>query len=487
MTIIAFGALILTTLTLLGSTLWRLRRPIDAALLVPLAWLALIPIQVMVFGVLRGYAGAPRNNMYISISIGNLMFFGLQLFLDSGYFRRLGETVKARLSPDEERAPVDWTRVATYWWYGLVAVAVSLGTLHLLLMPKVPLFEVLSGYGDFYKISIDRENAAKLLHVPAIVKYIFTWNSSILLPILFVSAVLYRWRWRAVLIGAFGLIYVTAPLDKFPSLIFLFSAFVAIAVRDRKRAFSTILILGFVVSLLPAYLITESEQISVTIHHIVGAPIAPTTVPPDVGTAPPSGEQPIKSIAGVKLPGAVANLLDLTLRRVGSGPADVTYQWFSFFPAVHPFLKGSGWEPWHVLSSGYQSPANMVGLWAYYGKAGYRLTSISAYTGFLGDGWAEFGYLGVFIACLWLFAFVVVIELMRVFSDKPFALACYAPCLLMVAASSPMAGILAMTFSLGLVLAPIICAAYLLSGRLATKRAIETPTRQQAGLAKETN
>lgn len=489
MTVVAFASLISTTLLLVGSTLWRLRRPLDAALLIPLAWLALIPIQVTVFGVLRGYSGAPRDNMYISIALGNLMFFGLQRFLDSRGFVRLSAAVHKRLSPTEDRGAPDWTRLAGYWWYGLAIIAVGLGTLHLFLMPKVPLFEVLSGYTDFYQTSVDRENAAKLLNVPTLVKYFFSWDSSILLPILFVAAILQRWKWRAVAIGVFGLVYVTAPLDKFPSLIFVFSAFVALAVRDQKRAFSAILIVGFVVSLIPAYLITESQQISVTVHHIIGAPIAPSTVPPDVGTAPPSGEQPIKSIAGVQLPGAVANLLDLTVRRIGSGPADVTYQWYSYFPAVHPFLYGTGWEPWRVLSSGYQSPANMVGLWAYYGKAGYRLTSLSAYTGFLGDGWAEFGYIGVLIACLWLFVFAVVIELMRSFKDKPFCLACYVPCLLMLAASAPIGGIMAMTFSLGLVLAPLICAGYLLSGRFSISAARTTTerTKPRSGLVKDAN
>jgi len=152
------------------------------------------------------------------------------------------------------------------------------------------------------------------------------------------------------------------------------------------------------------------------------------------------------------------------------------YQWFSYFPAVHPYLKGSGWEPWRVLSCGYQSPANMVGLWAYYGKAGYTLTSISAYSGFVADGWAEFGYVGILIACLWFFAFVVLIELMRAFAEKPFCLACYVPCMLVVAASSPMSGIMALTFSLGLILAPLICAGYLLSGNLALP--IAAPARE---------
>ncbi len=466
MSILAYVALLGTTALLLASTAWRLRRPVDAALLIPIAWLGLIPIQVALFGSIRGYSGAARDNLYISIAIGNLMFFGLQLFLSSKYFQRLSDGVRSRLSPaDQKQTPAAWDRLAEYWWYGLAAIAVGLALAHLWLMPKVPLFELLGGNTDFYQLSIDRENAAKLLAVPSIVRYFFNWDSAILLPIVFVAAILYRWRYRAIFIGAFGLMYVMAPLDKFPSLIFLFSAFVAIAIRDRKRAFSRILIVGFIVSLVPAYLITESSQISVAIHHAIGAPIAASTAPVSTGTAPPAGEVPIKSILGVRLPGPVANLLDLTLRRIGSGPADVTYQWFSFFPAVHPYLKGTGWEPWRVLSGNYQSPANMVGLWAYYGKTGYSLTSLSAYSGFLADGWAEFGYLGVLIACLWLFAFAVVIELMRAFSDKSFCLACYVPCLLMLAAVTPMSGIMAMTFSLGLILAPLICAGYLLSGR----------------------
>jgi hypothetical protein len=465
MSILAYVALVATTLALIVSTAWRLRRPVDAALLIPIAWLGLIPIQVMIFGTIRGYSGAPRNNLYLSIAIGNVMFLGLQLFLNSKYFARLGEVVRGRMAPPENKTPRDWERLAEFWWYGLAAIAVGLGTIHMFLMPKVPLFEVLTGYTDFYQISIDRENAAKLLNVPSIVRYFFSWDSSILLPILFVATILFRWRWRAIFIGVFGLVYVMAPLDKFPSLIFLFSAFVALAIRDRRRAFSWIMIIGFLVSLIPAYLITESSQISTAIHHAIGAPIAASTAPTGGSTTPPAGEQPIKSIAGVKLPTAVANLLDLTLRRIGSGPADVTYQWFSFFPAVHPYLKGTGWEPWRVLSSGYQSPANMVGLWAYYGKAGYSLSSLSAYTGFLGDGWAEFGYLGVLIACIWLFAFAVVIELMRSFADLRFCLACYVPCLLMLAATAPISGIMAMTFSLGLVFAPLICAGYLISSR----------------------
>jgi hypothetical protein len=480
MTLIATALLIVTTAALLVSTWWRLRRPIDAALIFPLAWLALIPFQILIFGFLRGYSGAPRDNLYVSVSIGNLTFLGLQQFLGSRPFARLAEWVRGRLAPSQETSPRDWERLASYWWFGLAALAVGLALAHLWLMPRVPLFELLAGANDPYQLQLDRENAAKLLAVPSIVRYFFTWDSSILLPILFVAAVLYRWRYRAIFAGVFGLIYVTAPLDKMPSLLFLFTAFVALAVRDRRRAFSKVLIVGLIVSLLPAYLISESQPISLAIHHAIGAPVAPFSVPSPQSNAPPPGEVPIKSIAGIPLPGPVATLMDLTLRRIGSGPADVMYQWFSYFPSAHPFLNGYGWEPWKVLSPGYQSPANMVGLWAYYGKFGYQLVSLSAYTGFVADGWAEFGYIGVLIACLWLFAFAVVIQLMGAFSDKPFCLACYVPCMLLVAVMAPQGGIMAITFSLGLAWAPLICAGYLLSGRLRLSAARSMPEAEPA-------
>jgi hypothetical protein len=476
---IAIALLAVTTLVLVGTTVWRLGRPIDAAVLIPIPWLALIAVQALLFGSARGYSGAPRDQFYIATAIGNVAMIGLQFYLDSKYHARLAGAVKQRFNPPVEVTPTDWSRLAEYWWYGIAAIAVGLALLHLWLMPKVPLFELLAGNSDFNQLAVDRENAAKLLNAPSLLKYAFNWDSSIILPILFAGAVLQRWRWRAVLIGIFGLIYVAAPLDKFPSLILVFSAFVAVAVRDRKRAFSVILIGGFLVSLIPAYLISESNQISIAIHHAVGAPLAPQPPPVSVSTTPTpaSGDFSVTSILGVKLPGPVGSFFSLVLRRIGSVPADVTYQWFSFFPAVHPFLYGAGWEPWNVLSGHYQNPANMVGLWAYYGHPGYRLTSLSAYSGFTADGWAEFGYLGVLIACLWLFAFAVVIELMRVFVDKPFCLACYAPCLLVVAASAPISGIMAMTFSLGLALGPILCAGYLISGRFLRSGRATAPAR----------
>lgn len=58
MDVLASVLLIGTTAVLIATTVWRLRRPIDAALLIPIAWLALIPIQAVVFGSARGFSGA---------------------------------------------------------------------------------------------------------------------------------------------------------------------------------------------------------------------------------------------------------------------------------------------------------------------------------------------------------------------------------------------------------------------------------------------
>ncbi|HEV2035638.1 MAG TPA: hypothetical protein VGU71_15845 [Candidatus Dormibacteraeota bacterium] len=465
MTIAASILLYASTILLAATTLWRLKRPIDIGLLVPLFWVALVPVQVIAGGAFRGYTGAVRDNLDLSVSLVNVTMVALQWFLSSSHFTRLSDAVRARFVSGEQASPESDKRLARYWWYGLAVIAVGLASLHLYLMPKIPLFELLTGMTDFYQLASDRENAAKLLDAPVLLKYAFNWDSTLLLPILFCAAVLYKWRNLAIFIGIFGLFYVAAPMDKFPSLLFIMGPFVVLAVRDRKTVFSKILIVGIIVAFIPPYLITESSSISINLHRALHIPIAVVVPPQSATSAPPSGEVPIESIAGVKLPGPVAVFLDLALRRIGQGPADTTYQWFQFFPAVHPFLNGNGWAPWKVLSPGYQNPANMVGLWAYYGKHGYFLTSISAYASFVADGWAEFGFLGVVLACLWLFVFCVVIELMRTFADRPFCLACYGPCLLVLASSVPISGVMAMTFSLGIVFGPLISLGYVLTSR----------------------
>ncbi len=458
----------LTTLLLLANTLRRLRRPIDAGLLVPIAWIVLMPAPIILRGGALGFHGAPRDHLDLAVSMANVAFLGLQFLLDHQAFHRLQQRVVDRFSPPRERLDQAATSPVTrYWLVGLTTVAVALAVLHWALMPKIPALDLIQGIGDPRQLALDRENSAKLLQVPALLKYVFTWNSRILLPILFCAAVVLRRRRLAIFVGVFGLLYIASPLEKFPSMLFTLAPFLAVAVRDQKRLVSRLLVIGAVVSLIPPWVINQSPAVSNSLHHALGITIAGTPAPTVQPTAGATGPAAVQAPPTSFSPGmALSSLGDLVFRRIGTGPADVTYAWFSYFPAVRGgYLNGSGWLPWRVLSSHYQSPANLVGVWAYYGRGPYNIRSITAYASFIADGWAEFGYAGVALATLVLIAFCLVLELMRGFARQPFILACYAPALLLVAATAPIAGLLAMLLSLGLFWSPVIALGYLVSMR----------------------
>jgi hypothetical protein len=175
-----------------------------------------------------------------------------------------------------------------------------------------------------------------------------------------------------------------------------------------------------------------------------------------------------------------ASFKDIVVRRIGVVPAEVTYGWFAYFPAVHPFLNASGWEPWKVLSKGYRNPANLVGLWMYCGHA-QTLPTVSAYGSFIADGWGELGYLGVVLACLGVVLFGIVMELIRGFVAKPFFIACYGPSILLFATLPPRAGMLATIVSSGLWLIPLLCLLFLVTEGLRGRRAGSVAVLEHAG------
>jgi hypothetical protein len=473
--IIAHLILWLTTLALVLNTLRRLRGPIDVGLFVPIGWLVLMPLPIIIRGDALGFTGSPRINLEIATSIANLTFLGLQFFLSSVYYARLSTAVINRFPPPQNPPPLPGTlnsppplgegRVGAlnsphirYWVLALTALAVALALFHWALMPKIPLLEVIKGNTDPHQLALDRENSAKLLIAPALLKYVFTWNSRIFFPLVLVAAVLLRWWKLAIPVAIFGLIYIMSPLEKFPSMLFILGPFLAIAVQQGKRIYSPVVIGGLLISLVGPLLVLQSPAISNSAHRLLHISQPPVTSTGQSGNGAP--------LAGATYsPGqALQGLTDLVFRRIGTGPADVSYEWFAYFPDAHGgFLNGSGWAPWEVLSSHRESPANMVGRWAFYGKAHYDISSISAYASFIADGWAEFGYLGVILGCLVLFALAVAIELTRAFITDPLCLACYTPALLLLASTVPIGGLLAILFSLGIVLSPLICLAYLVT------------------------
>jgi hypothetical protein len=480
-----------TLLLLIASTVWtvwRARGMINTAVLVPLAWLVLIPIPVVVRPWVvtpkslfpDGFVGAPKDHMYISIAVANVAFVGFQWLVLSSWFKSLKARIVAFFSARSASTHGSGKEdsLLRKWMIGLTIIAVALAVIHLALMPRIPSWDLVTGFSNPLQPNYDREAADKFLPVPTIVKYVFNWNQGVVFPILFALAVLMRWRPVAIFIGIFGFIYVTSTLEKFPSLLFLAGPFIAIAVRDSRPIWSKLVLGGLALSLLGPLAINQSNGVSTAIHKALNdippasaTPVYdPSITTPVAGcgvdfTAPPTGTG-AASFNWLNIP---ASFKDIVVRRIGVVPAEVTYGWFAYFPAEQAFLNGSGWEPWKVLAKGYRNPANLVGLWMYCGHA-VTLPTVSAYGSFVADGWGEFGYTGVLLGCIGIVLFGIFMELIRSFVAKPFCLACYGPGLLLFATLPPRAGMLATIVSSGLWLIPVLCLLFLASEGLRRQR-----------------
>jgi hypothetical protein len=472
-------------------TIWRTRGIVSAPVLAPVAWIGLISVPIILrpFATVTdvfpdGFIGIPRDRMYIAIAISNVAFIAFQAVFLSPWFKKLQARVVAFFAAEDGKSPGDSDRLLRNWVIALAIIAGSLAATHLALMPRVPAWDLISGFTNPLQPNYDREAADKFLPVPTLIRYVFDWNQGIVFPILFTATVLMRWRPMVVIVGIFGFIYMISTLEKFPSLLFLISPFIAIAVRDSRPIWSRVVIGGLLVGLLGPLAVNQAPGISTSIHTALNttppASATPTYDPslttpvPGCDFAPSTAAPP--PFQWSQLPRSIA---DLVVRRIGLVPAEVTYGWFAYFPDHGAYLNGSGWEPWKVLRPGYRNPANQVGLFMYCGRA-VTLPTVSAYGSFIADGWAEFAYAGVIIACLGVLLFGLLLELMRGFTAKPFCLACYGPSVILFATLPPRAGLLATLVSSGLWLAPLLCVLFLVSqrfgGRL-IRRAVLEPVR----------
>ena len=487
-----------TTLLLAASTVWAIWRAhgmISAAVLVPLAWLVLIPIPTLIRPLVitpkslfpNGFTGAAREHLLISIAIANVALIGFQLLIFSSWFKALqARTVALFAARERPRAQRDGRNdgLLRKWLIGLTVIAVGLAVLHLVLMPRVPSWDIVTGFANPLEPNLDREAAGKFLPGPTILRYVFDWNQNILFPVLFALTVLMRWRAMAIFVGVFGFLYVTSTLEKFPSLLFLAAPFIAVAVRDNRPIWSKLVLGGLALSLLGPLAVNQSTGISTAIHRALHAVPPASSTPvydPAITTSVPGCEVfTHPSTVPFDWRNIPASLKDIVGRRILVVPAETTYGWFAYFPAQHPFLNASGWVPWRVLSKGYRNPANLVGLWMYCGHE-LTLPSVSAYGSMIADGWGELGYVGVVLACIGIVFFGLVMELIRGFLSKPFLIACYGPSVLLFATLPPRAGVLATIISSGLWLIPVLCLLFLASEGAWGRRRGAVPVPEPAG------
>ena len=471
-----------STLVLLAATtawtVWRTKGQLTLISLLPICWMLIIPTSVLFHPFVEsdtfpaGFVGAPRDNMYIAIGIANVAFAAYQWFMWSPWFARLQGFVVTLLSPRQASSNGGSDLLARHWLLGLTIVTTAVALIHLALMPRIPVFDLITGFTDQLQPNYDREMSLKLLKVPTAVRYLFQWDKQAVFPLIFAAAILLRSRKLAVFIGIFGFFYTVSSLEKFPSLIFIAAPFVAWALRARKPMWAPLVIGGVALGFIGPLAVNQGPLVSVSTHEALHIPMPASTVPTTYDpNAPAEAGCVTTSSEHVSFDPRLilASLSNIVFRRTGTISAEVTYGWFAYFPAQHSFLGGSGWQPWKVLSAGYRNPANLVGLWMYCGHA-VTLQTVSAYASFVADGWGEFGYLGVVIACIAIVMAAVVFELVGAFRRNPLLIASYAVTLLLFSTLPPRASVLASVFSSGMWLIPILCLLILISERIRSNR-----------------
>jgi hypothetical protein len=99
----------------------------------------------------------------------------------------------------------------------------------------------------------------------------------------------------------------------------------------------------------------------------------------------------------------IAAVLGEVFERVFYGPIDTTFAHFVIFPDAHPFLNWSGSTTLHYLLAPWtdrvSTPLSAYELTAWYVTG----TAFNMDTGFVGDGWAQLGFLGILQGALIIF------------------------------------------------------------------------------------
>jgi hypothetical protein len=169
-------------------------------------------LMLMLWPVLYQYSDFHPATRSLQLTVVSSIF--LLLFLSDLFcFQR---SVKKVIAIEE--------KVGKSWFIYLGVFSLALFSTHLYFMPKIPLLSwAFDGEAIRGSLTLLREGAAKLLDVPTVVKYFFSWPLVILAPMCIVLA-FWAGYWGLASMGlVIASFYAVATLAKFP-LVLLWSA-----------------------------------------------------------------------------------------------------------------------------------------------------------------------------------------------------------------------------------------------------------------------
>lgn len=308
------------------------------------------------------YDGVGRYSFFISVLLFYVIF-PLGLFISNKYFPIKTEKITNYLEKQYVRSSIDEAIYSIL--IILLGIVISIVCLYIYIVPKIPLFEMLTNPDAYMTLWILREESMKLLEISLVIKYFFSWARDLFFPI-----------------GVIGSLFLASVYNKKKYKI-LFVIFISLGVLYNSLTVAKAPTAALILSIVAFYFLKKNSlSLKFIISSIIFVLLFPATVYYFV------------------TPPALRNfnwLFGLIFERIFLVPAQALIEYFKIFPTHFDYLFGRSTK---ILSwlhrDGIYNVANYVA------KVWWQrpFTTGSANAIYIGTAWADFGYFGV---CIWTF------------------------------------------------------------------------------------
>ncbi len=356
-------------------------------------WLGVIAVPALLL--FARSTGVAKERLFLATALVNSLLATAVVVRWCEPMRAVEQRIRVATSPDRALTSRNLPR----WFWMALAVSVTMFAFHAALMPHIPLVEMFVRPGiTANELTEAREAASKFLPLPLSLKYALYWNVRVLVPVLMIVLILQSTRPAQLVILPLLIVLSSMTLEK------SLPTFVIASVGFGLGAYRRLAILSrpVLLSLFIALAVASGLQTGVK-YRDFQARSASSEVE---SGAVPGSQSPVGQELDWDRNGAISwhevamYPIRFIYHRILTGPADVAYAWFEYFPEIsRGFLGGRTWSLAARSDPEFRHPANLVGVYAYHRRdPAHYLESAYAYAAFHADAWANFGYGGVAIA-----------------------------------------------------------------------------------------
>ncbi|MCL6590482.1 MAG: hypothetical protein K6U80_11055 [Firmicutes bacterium] len=400
LTVLLYILFLLFSIGAVAYQLWR-RNWFD--ILPSLMWIILMEVPFLIFW--NRLVEGPRE-----LQAAGIVIVGAALLI--------GDQIKLRSQPPDFPQPLKnsfFRFIAEYYVYLLLAFFIFIVSYHVLNLRQIPLIEKYFGHASTEQLKVMREESSKLLDVPLVFKYLFTWTIVLISPLTFLLLIRDKRYIGAWVFLSIAILYANITLAQ----TFVLSMLVSIGLTYLfawKPKLNKILLLGFIGIILiigirvlwflsfNQYSLFKYQPQAVAIQKIsfpAGDPRNRLTLADNYRLIPE---------AKLTKEEKVYNYL---VYRVFLGPVDVSCRWYQYYPKYSQGYYGVA--DLFKRDSGYVPPSRKLALWAYTQKFPWKyLDSANAYASLDADGYARLGFIGILVAAFILLGFRIIFKVLLV-------------------------------------------------------------------------